>query len=48
MHQMDTMYLLPELLSRARMRIPRCEGPRPARQVAMRARRTQSRRLADD
>lgn len=41
MHQMDTMYLMPELLSRARMCNKSRGKPRPARRIAMSARRTQ-------
>lgn len=45
MHQPSQIYLLPELLTRARTRRPRDEGLRPARRVVISVRRAQTNQL---
>ena len=43
----ESMYLIKQALSRARMRSPHGEAPRAARRIAMKARRRQARDLGD-
>jgi hypothetical protein len=46
MYHVPEMYLLPELLARARMRSPYRQAGRPAREVAYAARRESARQLS--